>query len=392
MKKHEQIQRRFMLETALVAPQPASQQQTLRSSFIRKGVGLHSGAPATVRVRPAFAGEGRYFVIVPPGTIEDDDQLYDDTEVSPEEEEEIKLEFFKMSLLDDEEREQREKELFPGLDLNIDKETEQESVTTGESGETRIPASLNSVINERLMLCTKLGVEDATVSTVEHLLSALEACGVDNARIEVEDGPELPVLDGSADGWVSGIRDCGVVTATTQEGEAMQRLALKPQDPIVVQNGDAFIMLNPEEKTRLTYIVDFTAKSTAIGKQTFSWCPLEDLPYSRELALARTFTTMEDAEAAREAGLIKGGSPTNALIADGSDFFNPPLRYPNEPVRHKMLDLIGDLALVGMGGNGGLPTGHVVAYKAGHDLHVKFAKALLAASTTEDWAPTAVKE
>ena len=81
-----------------------------------------------------------------------------------------------MSLLDDEERERREKELFPGLDLNIDKETEQESVTSGESGEIRIPASLNSVVNERLMLCTKLGVGETTVSTVEHLLSALEVC------------------------------------------------------------------------------------------------------------------------------------------------------------------------------------------------------------------------
>ena len=86
----------------------------------------------------------------------------------------LQLEFFKMSLLDDEEREKREKELFPGLDLNIDKESEQESVTPGESGEIRIPASINSVVNEPLMLCTKLGIDNTTVSTVEHLLSALE--------------------------------------------------------------------------------------------------------------------------------------------------------------------------------------------------------------------------
>eukprot|EP00242_Pyramimonas_sp_CCMP2087_P011177 CAMPEP_0198210534 /NCGR_PEP_ID=MMETSP1445-20131203/20478_1 /TAXON_ID=36898 /ORGANISM="Pyramimonas sp., Strain CCMP2087" /LENGTH=465 /DNA_ID=CAMNT_0043884617 /DNA_START=58 /DNA_END=1452 /DNA_ORIENTATION=+ len=385
MKKQKQIQRKFLVEKNLVAPQPALHQQTVRSSFIRKGVGLHSGAPVTVRVRPALAGEGRYFVIVPSGTIDDEETFPDDTELSPEEAEEVKLEFFKMSLLDDEEREQREKELFPDMDLNLDKPAEQEAAVKGTAGETRIPAHLNSVVSERLTLCTKLTAGGATVSTVEHLLSALEASGVDNARIEVEDGFELPILDGSADGWVSGIVDCGVVAAETAGGERMPRKALQPKLPIVVQNGDSFIMLNPEAKTRLTYIVDFTQKSTAIGKQTFSWCQQEDHPYGMELALARTFTTMEDVEVARAAGLIKGGSPVNALIADGSEYFNPPLRYNEEPVRHKMLDLIGDLALMAEGGNGGLPTGHVVAYKAGHDLHVKFAKALVEASKAADW-------
>jgi hypothetical protein len=91
---------------------------------------------------------------------------------------------------------------------------------------------------------------------------------------------------------------------------------------------------------RLTYLVDFSAKAECIGRQQHTWALLEDGNYALELAKARTFTTLEDAEAAREAGLIKGGSPVNALIAEGSEYYNPPLRYENEPVRHKLLDLV----------------------------------------------------
>lgn len=91
---------------------------------------------------------------------------------------------------------------------------------------------------------------------------------------------------------------------------------------------------------RLTYLVDFSAKSTAIGRQQHTWALLEDANYAQCLARARTFTTLEDAEAARDAGLIKGGSPVNALIADGENWFNAPLRYENEPARHKLLDLV----------------------------------------------------
>jgi UDP-3-O-[3-hydroxymyristoyl] N-acetylglucosamine deacetylase len=233
-------------------------------------------------------------------------------------------------------------------------------------------------------VCTKLALGDAAVSTVEHLLSALEASGVDNARIEVEEGTELPILDGSAEGWVLGIKDSGVVEAQSAAGETLARKAWRPKEPIVVSSGESFVMLHPEGKTRLTYIVDFTAKTKAIGKQSFSWCPADDLPYGHEIANARTFTTLEDAEAARAAGLIKGGSPVNALIADRSMYQNGPLRYYDEPVRHKMLDLIGDLALAAGDGNAGLPIGHVVAYKASHDLHVKFARKLLEACSADD--------
>ncbi|KAK3236457.1 hypothetical protein CYMTET_53406, partial [Cymbomonas tetramitiformis] len=114
----------------------------------------------------------------------------------------------------------------------------------------------------------------------------------------------------------------------------------------------------------------------------------EDGLYDSQLALARTFTTLDDVQQLYDAGLIKGGSPANALIAEDAQYYNPPLRYSNEPVRHKMCDLIGDLALLGKEGNGGLPVGHVVAYKAGHDLHVRFARELLAACKKSDVCET----
>mmetsp|Transcript_11759 Transcript_11759/g.22429 ORF Transcript_11759/g.22429 Transcript_11759/m.22429 type:complete len:463 (+) Transcript_11759:218-1606(+) len=393
LKKQAEWQRQFLKDQALVCPEPSSTQQTLRSSFIRKGVGLHSGAPVTVRVRPAFAGEGRYFVLVPEGYIKDEEETFeDDEEIDEEDLEDMRLEFYKMSLLDEEERAAREEELFPGQDLNIDKVTPAESAVKGDKGEVRIPASLDHVVSEPLKLCTKLQAGDVTISTVEHILSALEASGVDNARIEVQEGTELPVLDGSAEGWLGGVTDCGVVPAVCPKGKTRDRLAYKPSEPIVVSSGESFIMLHPEDKPRITYTIDFSAKSSAIGKQSHSWCPLEDKPYAYDIGQARTFTTLEDAEEARKAGLIRGGSPVNALIAGRADFENPPLRYSNEPVRHKMLDLIGDMALLASNGNAGLPIGHVVAFKAGHELHVKFARKVLEACSKDGPVPAVVRK
>jgi UDP-3-O-[3-hydroxymyristoyl] N-acetylglucosamine deacetylase len=252
----------------------------------------------------------------------------------------------------------------------------------------RIPATLASVVPQPLRLSTRLAVGEHTVATVEHLLSALEASGVDNARVEVEEATELPVLDGSAEGWVLGVRDAGVVKAKDAKGASLPRLVPKPPTHVKVSDGDAFVMFHPEPAPRLTYLVDFKAKSEAIGRQSHTWAPLEDENYAHEVARARTFTTLEDAEAAREAGLVKGGSLSNALVAEGTQFLNGPLRFSNECARHKLLDLVGDLSLLGVNGNGGLPEGHVVAYKAGHQLHVQFARALAEACGAEDYVPT----
>jgi UDP-3-O-acyl-N-acetylglucosamine deacetylase len=148
----------------------------------------------------------------------------------------------------------------------------------------------------------------------------------------------------------------------------------------MVQEGDAFMMFNVDDKCKLTYGIDFTYKSTAIGKQWESWTPTEDAPYVFHISPARTFGTINDFTAYFRAGYIKSGLEDCALIANGDQYWNAPVRVSNEPARHKLLDLIGDLSLLAEPGMSGVPVGHVVAYKAGHKLHAKFVKALAKAS------------
>jgi UDP-3-O-[3-hydroxymyristoyl] N-acetylglucosamine deacetylase len=222
---------------------------------------------------------------------------------------------------------------------------------------TPIPAQIQAL--HQTVLSTELGSGETTIRTVEHLLAALVGLGIDNARIEVN-GPELPLLDGSAREWAEQILQAG----WTQQTE--QRQCYRVTQPIVVQHGDAFVAALPAEQTRLTYGIDFS--HSAIGQQWQS-VMLED--FLREIASARTFALAEEIEKLRQSGLIKGGSLENALVCDTSGWLNPPLRYPNEPVRHKLLDLMGDLSLLGV-----LPKAHICAYKASHALHTRLAQRL----------------
>ncbi len=220
-----------------------------------------------------------------------------------------------------------------------------------------IPARIQSL--HQTVLSTELGSGNIAVRTVEHLLAALVGLGIDNARIEVN-GPEIPILDGSAQQWAEQILRAG----WTRQAEQRQCYAV-PQ-PIVVQQGDAFVAALPAEQTRLTYSIDFS--HSAIGQQWQS-IVLED--FLTEIAPARTFALAEEIEKLRQGGLIKGGSLENALVCDTKGWLNPPLRYPNEPVRHKLLDLMGDLSLLGT-----LPKAHIWAYKASHALHTRLAQRL----------------
>jgi UDP-3-O-[3-hydroxymyristoyl] N-acetylglucosamine deacetylase len=220
-----------------------------------------------------------------------------------------------------------------------------------------IPARIQSL--HQTVLSTELGSGNIAVRTVEHLLAALVGLGIDNARIEVN-GPEIPILDGSAQQWAEKILRAG----WTRQAEQRQCYAV-PQ-PIVVQQGDAFVAALPAEQTRLTYGIDFS--HSAIGQQWQS-IVLED--FLTAIAPARTFALAEEIEKLRQGGLIKGGSLENALVCDTKGWLNPPLRYPNEPVRHKLLDLIGDLSLLGT-----LPKAHIWAYKASHALHTRLAQHL----------------
>jgi UDP-3-O-[3-hydroxymyristoyl] N-acetylglucosamine deacetylase len=223
-----------------------------------------------------------------------------------------------------------------------------------------IPARVESVC--QTLLSTELAAGDATVRTVEHLLAALVGAGVDNADIHVS-GPELPLLDGSAQMWSAAIAAVGVEPQS----------ATKPQwtvdTPIWVREQDAFVVAMPAAETRLTYGIDFDLP--AIGNQWHSWSPATE-SFADTIAPARTFGLAHQIEYLQQQGLIKGGSLDNALVCDRDGWVNPPLRFENEPVRHKLLDLIGDLSLLGT-----LPIAHIMAYKASHHLHVQLANALL---------------
>jgi len=237
-------------------------------------------------------------------------------------------------------------------------------------GQPTIAAAVQAV--RQTQLSTELAAAEATVRTVEHLLAALVGLDIDNVCIEV-DGPELPLLDGSARIWAEAIHTVGSLA------QSAPRAAITLTEPIWVRDRDAFVVAMPAAETRLTYGIDFDV--SAIGNQWHSWSP-QDQPFLTEVAPARTFGLAHQIDYLRSQGLIKGGSLDNALVCDRDGWVNPPLRFENEPARHKLLDLIGDLSLLGP-----LPTAHVIAYKASHALHVKLAAAIAARSASGEDGP-----
>lgn len=333
-------------------------QYTLGGIFDRSGVGLHSGILTNVRVMPAAPGEGRYFVRVDlPGSP-----------IIPARVEAVY-----------ETRLSTELQALITSDSKVDKAAKHSSI---------LPQSTHT---------------EARVRTVEHLLAALACSGVDDARIEI-DGPEVPLLDGSAQVWVEAIQEVGVVATEedwetdalvmavafqqdsvqskegkedtktvkrhTEAGNSSRKLSTSCalEQPIWVHQGDAFVAALPAPTLRFTYGIDF--ESPAIGNQWHSWTP-EQESFATSIAPARTFGLAHQVEQLRQVGLIKGGSLENALVCDETGWLNPPLRFSNEPARHKLLDLVGDLSLLGT-----FPVAHFLAYKASHHLHVQLAQEL----------------
>ncbi|MDJ0717897.1 MAG: UDP-3-O-acyl-N-acetylglucosamine deacetylase [Prochloraceae cyanobacterium] len=221
-----------------------------------------------------------------------------------------------------------------------------------------IPAEIEAV--SQTTLSTELATEAGRVRTVEHLLAALFGSGVDNARIEI-DGAEVPLMDGSALSWVKAIASSGVTSFSTTRPNL--------STPIWIREGDAFVAALPSSELRFTYGIDF--EYSAIGNQWHSWSSSGE-SFATAIAPARTFGFAESIEQLRQAGLIKGGSLENALVCSREGWLNPPLRFSNEPARHKLLDLVGDLSLLGSV----LPVAHFIAYKASHKLHVRLARAI----------------
>lgn len=235
-------------------------------------------------------------------------------------------------------------------------------------GNPIIPAQVTSV--NHTVLSTQLGHEEANVRTVEHLLAALAAMGIDNARIEI-DGSEVPLLDGSAQDWAQSIVQAGIVNQSVSPNTPIKAI----REPIWVREGDSFVCALPASENRFTYGIDF--ELPAIGNQWYSWSPSTDIELARtsfktEIAPARTFGLLHQIEHLQQAGLIKGGSVQNALVCSSQGWLNPPLRFANEPVRHKILDLVGDLSLLGT-----FPCAHFLAYKASHNLHIQLALKIL---------------
>lgn len=222
-----------------------------------------------------------------------------------------------------------------------------------------IAASLDNLTVSALS--TQLQRGEASIQTVEHCLAALSGLGIDNCVIEV-DGPELPILDGSALPFVLALLEGGVLEQ--DQPRAVARL----DQPLTVWEGEAFVAAVPSPEPRFSYAIDFV--DSPIGQQWYSWV-WSETAFSQEIAPARTFTRLQDVERAREHGLIKGGSLENAIVCTDSDWLTP-LRFANEPVRHKLLDLLGDLSLLGI-----QVRAHILAHKAGHALHHRFSQALM---------------
>ena len=265
----------------------AREQATLAAPVAFSGVGLHTGAQASVEVRPAEAGTGLIF-------------------------------------------------LLDGV---------------------RVPATAEYVVDTSR--ATVIGRDGASVSTTEHLLSALFAMGVTNAEIAVS-GPEIPVGDGSARGFVEQIAAAGV----RRQGAAAEILALG--EPLVVRDGNKMVMALPADSFRVRFVADFPPP---IGTEYFD-AEIEPGLYAREVAAARTFGYLHEVEALRARGLALGGSLENAIVFAPEGPMQP-LRWPNEVVRHKVLDLIGDFALLGA-----WPACEIVAIKSGHKLHAEVTRAL----------------
>ncbi len=233
----------------------------------------------------------------------------------------------------------------------------------------------------RVSYATSLMKKGVFISTTEHLLSAFIGVGIDNAIVEL-DNLELPILDGSARPFVEAIRKVGI------RKQRRPRTYLRILRELELREGDKFIAVYPAESYSVSYTINFP--HALIGKETFS-VDLSDGNYLREIAGARTFGFRDDEPAMRNMGLIRGASNENCIVLTPEGVENPPLRFPDEFVRHKVLDLIGDLALLGK-----QILGNVVADRAGHAMHTALVSRILRdrslweeTTLEEDRAPTA---
>jgi UDP-3-O-[3-hydroxymyristoyl] N-acetylglucosamine deacetylase len=281
--------------------------RTLRAPVTFSGIGVHSGAPASVRVKPAQAGAGIAFVRV-----------------------------------------------------------------DGTAPSEPIPAHADFVADARLGTSLR-GPDGAEVSTVEHMLAACVGVALDDAVIEM-DGPELPILDGAALGYARALSGAGLAE------QAMPLQAMEIIAPVAVEDGTKRAALYPRDGVGLGMDVTIRFADPAIGEQHMA-LDLTPATFLSEIAPARTFGMMEDVERLRASGRGRGASLENAIVVDQGRVVNPEgLRFPDEFVRHKILDAVGDLSLTGS------PIiGLFVAEEPGHAINVALVRQLLATPKAWRW-------
>jgi UDP-3-O-[3-hydroxymyristoyl] N-acetylglucosamine deacetylase len=230
-----------------------------------------------------------------------------------------------------------------------------------------IEATSANVVDTRL--ATVIGKGDARVSTIEHLLAALAAYGVDNLHIDI-DGPEVPIMDGSAAPFVSVLEEAGLMR------HSASRKFLAIRKPVSVIDGEKRATIIPSRFFRITFDIAFQHPCIALQQRSVK---VTTASFRKELAPARTFGFLKDVESLKAAGLARGGSLENAIVVDDEKILNPEgLRFHDEFVRHKILDAIGDLSLIGY------PIlGHVRAFKAGHEVNHLLVERIL--DTPDSW-------
>jgi UDP-3-O-[3-hydroxymyristoyl] N-acetylglucosamine deacetylase len=278
----------------------------------------------------------------------------------------------------------REKAALTGIGLHTGQQIRMHVFPAGEnegitflrpSGQklVEIPASHKHVIDTRL--ATTLGKDGEMLSTVEHFLAATAGLGIDNLRVEV-DGPEMPIMDGSAAAFVDLFRRSGI------EMQHAQKKFWVVTKPVSVQVGDRRAMLKPASRFSVSCAIDFN--HPVISAQAYAW-DFSDQAFHRDIAKARTFGLLKDVEMLKSMGLAQGGSLDNAIVVDDFSILNQDgLRYPDEFVRHKLLDGLGDLALLGHA-----VVGKLVLHKGGHALHHMLIEKAIATGALAQYEPKA---
>jgi UDP-3-O-[3-hydroxymyristoyl] N-acetylglucosamine deacetylase len=225
----------------------------------------------------------------------------------------------------------------------------------------RIKASVSSVSDTTF--ATTLTSEGVRIGTVEHLLAAFAGLNIDNVYVEL-DGPEVPIMDGSSFAFVSRILDAGIA----KQAKAVSYMRILA--PIVIIEGSSQIAITPYEGSRITYRLFYAHPE--FGEQKMG-IDITTINFINELAPARTFGFLRDVEMLRSRGLAQGGSLDNAIVLGEKEVINGnKLRFKDEFVRHKILDAVGDMSLIG------LPIyGHIIANKSGHTLHIKLLRKIL---------------